>query len=265
MSLIARLRQLKVLHHAIRAFRVQRVVHAVLTRVPIVRRLAGSGVRYRIQHLESFVMADEIFGARCYAEPFARKPVQSFIDVGSNVGYFVCFAAEATGSRDIVGLAVDANAEMVEETRWHVETNALHRVRVAHGAAGFGPEVSEVTFFVAASNVASSAQPHQNPQVPEKGRLVETRVPTIQLASAWRAHAGDAPVDLLKIDVEGSELELIRNSAELLRITSSIVLEWHKWVVSLSEVEAALEPHGFHLGVIISEDRDAGVGLFVRD
>jgi FkbM family methyltransferase len=263
LSIVASLRRLNILHHAIRVLRIQRVAHAVLARFPVTRRLP-SGVKYRLQHLESFVMADEIFGARCYAEPFAHGPVRSFIDIGSNVGYFVCFAAESAGDRDVIGLAVDANAEMVEETRWHIEANGLKRVHATVGAAGFGPDVSEVTFFVAASNVASSAQPRQNPRVPEKGKVIERRVPAIQLASAWRAHAGDTPVDLLKIDVEGSELELIRNNAELLGITRSIVLEWHKWVVTLPEVEAALGPHGFRLGTVISEDQDAGVGFFVR-
>jgi hypothetical protein len=112
--------------------------------------------------------------------------------------------------------------------------------------------------------VASSAQPRQNPRVPEKGQLIERRVPAIQLAATWKAHAGEMPVDLLKIDVEGSELDLIRNNAELLAITRSIVLEWHKWVVALPDVEAALAGHGFRLGSVISEDQDAGVGFFVR-
>jgi FkbM family methyltransferase len=263
-SFLRRLVKLSVLHHLVRVFRVQALVHGLLTRFPLVRTLPRSGGRYRVQHLESFVMADEIFGARCYADAFEPAAVRSFIDVGCNVGYFVCFAADVTRNRVIVGLAVDASPAMVEETRWHVDINGLTRVAVAAGVVGFGPEVEEVTFFAAASNVASSAQPRQNPRVPEKGMRVETRLPTIQLLSAWREHAGEMPVDLLKIDVEGSELDVIRTNSELLGITRAVVLEWHNWVVKLEDVQLALGPHGFHLSRIISEDEDAGVGLFVR-
>jgi FkbM family methyltransferase len=264
-SLIRRLLRHNALHHAIRVMRVQQIVRGLLTRLPIVRRLPGNGIRYRLQHLESFVMADEIFAARCYGPAFNGPPIRSFIDVGCNVGYFVCFAAEATGNRGIVGLAVDGSGEMARETRWHVDANDLKRVKVLEGVAGFAPEVREVTFFVSASNVASSAQPRANPRVPVKGKTVEKRVPTVQLLEAWQSHAGDAPVDLLKIDVEGSELELIRHNAPLLAITRSIVIEWHRWVVQRSDVEAALAPHGFRLEQVMSEDADAGVGYFVRD
>ena len=73
------------------------------------------------------------------------------------------------------------------------------------------------------------------------------------------------PVDVLKIDIEGSELDAIATNSELLKITSSVVLEWHKWVVSLDQVKLALRSHGFHLRTIINEDHNTGLGLFVRD
>lgn len=263
-SLVRRLVRQKFLHHLIRVFRIQSLFRVALRARPIVRRLPRTGIRYRIRHLESIVMADEIFGAECYAAAFDGRDVMTFIDAGCNVGFFACYAAERAGRRDVVGLMVDAAPDMVEESRWHIEANGLSRVRAVQGAIGFPPDVREVTFFVAASNVASSAQPRQNPRVPAKGELVESRVPTIQLLDAWRAHAGDAMVDLLKLDVEGSEIEALRTNAALLEITRAVVLEWHKWVVALDEVKGVLTTRGFRLDRVISEDEDAGLAFFVR-
>jgi FkbM family methyltransferase len=263
-SLVRRLVKHRWLHHVIRVFRVQAMVNGVLSFKPLVRRTPKLGIRYRIRYLEGGVVADEIFAAQGYAPAFAGRAVRSFIDLGCNVGYFCCFAAEATQSRDLVGLAVDANRAMVAETRWHLAENQLDRVRAVHGVVGLEPGVKEATFFVAASNVASSAQPHQNPLVPQKGKLRAEVVPAVDLLALWKEQAGDMRVDLLKIDVEGSELDVIRNSAGLLAITEALVIEWHKWVVTQSAVEAALALHGFRLTQLVSDDENAGVGVFAR-
>jgi FkbM family methyltransferase len=263
-SLVRRLVRQRFLHHVIRVFRIQAIVRLALTVRPVIRRLPRTGVRYRIRHLESLVMADEIFRANCYAAAFDGRDVKTFIDAGCNVGFFACYAAERAGGRDVAGLMVDASPDMVEESRWHISANGLTNVRAVQGAIGFPPDVREVTFFVAASNVASSAQPRQNPRVPAKGETLESRVPTIQLIDAWRDHAGNACVDLLKLDVEGSEIEAIRTNAALLKVTRAVVLEWHKWVVTIDQVTAALAEHGFHLERVISEDEDAGLAFFVR-
>jgi FkbM family methyltransferase len=263
-SLLRRLVRQRFLHHLIRVFRIQALVRLALTVRPVVRRLPRTGIQYRIRHLESLVMADEIFRANCYAAAFEGRDVKTFIDAGCNVGFFACYAAEQAGGRDIIGLMVDASPDMVEESRWHISANGLTRVRAVQGAIGFPADVHEVTFFMAASNVASSAQPRQNPRVPAKGDLVESRVPTIQLIDAWRQHAGDAAIDLLKLDVEGSEIDAIRTNGALLKITRAVVLEWHKWVVTIDQVTTTLAEHGFQLERVISEDEDAGLAFFVR-
>jgi hypothetical protein len=42
------------------------------------------------------------------------------------------------------------------------------------------------------------------------------------------------------------------------------VLEWHKWVTSLDEIEAMLGERGFVRRNIITEDSHAGVAVFDR-
>ena len=260
-TFITKLAGMPVVHKAIRALRLQQIAKTALGVMPLRRTLENSGCEYRIRHLESLLMADEIFSRKIYGEAFEDRDVETFIDLGANVGYFTLYAAEHTGRRDLVGLAVDANAICTSEVSWHVDHNHLN-TKVMTGVAGYPPGVSTATFYVNPSNVASSAQPDLNPDVPSKGTSEAVTMPAIDVAAEWKKIAGDKRVHLLKVDVEGFECDLIRNSTELLSLTDRLVLEWHKWVTSLDEIEALLAERGFERRTIISEDPHCGVAIF---
>jgi FkbM family methyltransferase len=261
---MTRLAGMPIVHRAIRVLRVQQVAASLLSVHPITRRLRKSGCDYRIRFLESLLVADEIFAREIYREAFEDRDVRTFIDLGANVGFFTVYAADFTGLRDLVGLSVDANSAMTDEVQWHVSHNRLVGTTVRTGVAGYPPGVTTATFFLNPSNVASSAQPLLNPDVPAKGEGVPQTVPAIDVAAEWKTVAGDRRVNLLKVDVEGFECDLIRNSAELLSLTDRIVIEWHKWVTSLHEIESLLCARGFVQCRIISEDVHAGVAVFDR-
>lgn len=251
-------------HHALRVLRLQSIARAGLSLRPIVRRLPGTGLQYRVRHLESLLLADEIFKRGVYEDAFAGIEIRTFVDLGSNVGYFPVFAAQRTGHRDLVGLAVDADESMARETSWHAEHNRLTRTTVVHGLVGYPKDQKSATFYVNASNVASSAQPIENPNVPSKGKTRKTTVPTVDLLTEWRKVGGDSRISLLKIDVEGFEVQVLGTIAAVLDLTDSIVIEWHRWVTSKEEIEKILLPHGFHLAKVIHEDIHAGIGVFRR-
>lgn len=258
---ITRLAGMPAVHHAIRILRVQPMAAKALSLRPVRRRLP-KGVEYRVRFLESFLMADEIFSRQIYKEAFEGIDTHSFIDVGSNVGYFPCFAAELTGRRDLLGLAVDGNRTMADETRWHLEHNELTNVRSVWGIVGYPNDVKEATFYLNPSNVASSAQPVLNPNVPSKGTSKAIATPTVDLARAWKEHAGDRKIDVLKIDVEGFEREVLKTCGDVLEKTKSVVIEWHKWITTQDEVEALLRDRGFVRFRNISEDPHCGVAVY---
>ncbi len=252
-----------IVHRAIRRFHVQQVAEKALAVIPLRRRLKNSGCVYRVRYLESVLMADEIFARHIYREAFDGRDVRTFVDLGANVGYFTLYAAEFTKRRDLVSLAVDANESCTDEVRWHVERNRLS-TKVMTGVAGYPRDVTSATFYVNNSNVASSAQPVLNPDVPSKGDSVPVTVAAVDVAREWKAIAGDARIDLLKVDVEGFECDLIRNSTDLLGMTDRLVIEWHKWVTTIDEVERLLNERNFVRKTIISEDPHCGVAVFDR-
>jgi FkbM family methyltransferase len=263
-TLITRLAGMPLVHKAIRVLRVQQVAATALGIRPLKRRLKKTGCEYRVKFLESVLMADEIFARQIYRAAFEDREIRTFVDIGSNVGYFTLYAAEYTGKKDLLGLAVDAAEKMSDEVQWHVDKNRLTNTRVRTGVAGYPPGVTTATFFVNPSNVASSAQPNLNPDVPSKGESVAVTVPAVDVAAEWKSHAGDRRIDLLKVDVEGFELDLIRNSTELLALTDRLVLEWHKWVTTLDEIDGMLASRGLVRRTVITEDEHAGVAVYDR-
>jgi FkbM family methyltransferase len=248
-------------HIAIRRLRLVELATAMLKLRPLRRTLPG-GVRYRVRYGESLLMEDEIFKRQVYRDPFEGRPVRSFIDLGSNVGYFTCYAMDRTGA-DVVGLAVDANPQMAAETAWHLEQNARPRVKGVWAVVGYPLELEQAPFYLNPSNVSGSATV-LNPNIPAKGAQQEITVSTVDLDRAWREHAGELPVDVMKVDVEGFELKVLETIPGLLARTNAVVLEWHKWITERKPVDDLLAAAGLELVRVVTEDPHCGVAFYRR-
>jgi FkbM family methyltransferase len=248
-------------HRAIKSLRLVELASKVLSVRPLRRKLPR-GSQYRVRYGESLLMADEIFRREVYRDPFEGRRPKTFIDLGSNVGYFTCYAADWIG-RDAIGLAVDANPKMAEETRWHIEHNGWSSVKGLWAVVGFPTDVAEAPFFINPSNISGSATV-LNPNIPPKGPQTEINVQTVDLERAWREHAGDREVDVMKVDVEGFEVKVLETIPGLLKRTHSIVLEWHKWITPREPVDEILGRAGLRFVKVVTEDPHCGVAFYQR-
>jgi hypothetical protein len=68
----------------------------------------------------------------------------------------------------------------------------------------------------------------------------------------------------LKIDIEGSEKTFLQTDQQFLRRVDSIILEWHKWIVSRAEVETMLGERGFRLVEVLEELPQTGIAWYQR-
>src|SRR5207249_4796467 len=102
-------------------------------------------------------------------------------------------------------------------------------------------------FHLHQSSAASSVLPYEpGKQLPIKGRIRDITVPAVSVSAEWHRTFGDAPVDLMKVDIEGLELDLARYEAAFLHASvRRIILEWHKWCVELRQLDRQLEASGF--------------------
>ena len=263
-SLIVRLSGQRWVHRVVAALSIYRLVGPVLARFPMQRRITPTGMVYRITSLDQLGVADELFVQRTYAAALDVGPISSLVDLGCNAGWFPIWLESELPNPRRSGLLVDANERMVVEARWHLNRNGLKHYRVEFGAVGLPPSTPAAVFHILPSASQSSLLEHQaDKQLPVKGRITDVTVPAIAIGRAWRAHFGDAPVDLLKLDIEGNELDFIRYEGEFLRErVRAILLEWHKWHVSIDDLDAALGGLGFARRGTFAENELTGVAVY---
>ena len=122
----------------------------------------------------------------------------------------------------------------------------------------------EASFFLHTSNICSAAiPPDTNPD--SSATWTQVTVPCVNFTENWRKHFGNESCDLLKIDIEGSELDFLRNEAPFLKSVQTILIEWHKWRVSLNELKTFLTTNDFSLKTILHEDAERGTAVFAKN
>lgn len=251
------------LHKLVAALRIYPASGLFLRRFPLQRRLEPSGLVYRVTSLDQISIEYGIFAVEEYAPALEGRRVETFIDLGCNAGWFALWLISRAGTTRFRGLLVDAHPGMAAEAAWHMKRNGLS-FPVVHGAAGLPEADSSTTFHLHPSTSASSVLAYQpGKQHPVKGRITEVKVPAVSVASEWTKRFGDATVDLLKVDIEGMELDFAKHeSAFLKQRVRALIVEWHKWSVSLPQLDKQLESAGFmRLGVPM-ESETTGVALY---
>jgi FkbM family methyltransferase len=263
-ELIFRLAGSEMLRKTVKFLRLHLLVNWWLSYFPVVKTLPASGVRYRARRVESLSLSMEMFDKdELYSTSDLPAEIRTFADLGCNVGYFTCWLCDRMNSRQMQGLMVDANTEAVEDAMWHVKANHLANVHVLHGLVGTENKRGQASFFLHASNVCSTATPPDT-ALNTANTWKRVQVPCVNLEENWQLYFGDMPCDLLKVDIEGSEMDFFHNEPVFLKRARAILIEWHKWRVTFAEVEAFLSQQGFALKKILHDSDGLGTALFVR-
>lgn len=147
-------------------------------------RIIGEGRPYELSMLED--MASRV------------QPGQLVLDVGANIGNHALYMAMVSGSEVI---AFEPNAELCDALRRSIDENgAGDRVTVRQCAVG------------AANGKGRFAEIHLDNIGAQSVKVGEGDIDIVTLDSL----AFDAPVKLIKIDVEGMELDVLRGASKLL-------------------------------------------------
>lgn len=141
-----------------------------------------------------------------------------FVDVGAHVGYFTLLAGRRVGPEGAV-LSIEPNPVALGHLRQNVDRSGLRNVQVAHTACG--DSCDPVRLYLHTESNSSMASLSADNAT--SGAAVDVPCTTLDKLCKER---GLSCVSLVKIDVEGAELSVLRGMERILReMRPVIVLE----------------------------------------
>lgn len=203
------------------------------------RLRSGLTISIRPRPSRDYDTAYEIFFLRLYRVELDAATVRYIVDLGGNVGYSVLFWCSNYPRAQVV--TVEPHPVHCASLRRHLLDNGYSdRVQLLDAAAGSASGAA----FLTDEDDASSVIDHDK-GIPGGG-LIEVR--KIDIFKS----IGDRNVDILKMDIEGSEYEILSDSRfeTLAARTRCIIIEWHQRAaehLGLDWCRQRLEQSGFQV------------------
>ena len=190
---------------------------------------------------------------RTFIETFLR-PGQTFLDCGANVGYFSIVAGHRVGPTGRV-LAVEANP-----TTFGLLSDNLRLNGFGDGVhCALTNEPGDVTLHMsrAGGDVYSSLRREGI----NNGQDVESFVVPGRLLDDVLADRKIDRVDMVKVDIEGAELDVLRSAPRLMEIDRPLIIceygmnTWPAFGASFEQLLAMLEVRNYAVGVFDTRAR----------
>ena len=211
-------------------------------------RLRGQPLCYRFNRgdLQSLkeVWLEEVY--RC-ALPFRATTV---LDLGANIGLASVWLARHFRPTHVLAVEpVEANAEIAAKNL------LINRVPGAVVTAAVGREEGKAKFVLRqASNVGSIS-------TDALAGDIEVKVQSIQ---GLLSQLPNRTADLVKMDIEGTERELLRGDLSWLEQVRALIVEFHDTQTVVDELINNVMRAGFRYSPL-NEDRQENLGCFVRN
>lgn len=143
------------------------------------------------------------------------KPGDVFLDIGANIGYFSLLIANSAPTVKVISF--EPVRDIFQQLKENIALNNTKNVTVFNAAVGETKEEKEI-FVSGADNLGMSSF-----QQPENFSGKKELVQVITLDD-WFHRAGLAKIDIIKLDVEGSELNALKGMKQVLESFKPIVI-----------------------------------------
>src|SRR5262245_22491301 len=230
---------------------VDAIANALSYRVPIWTRL-GNGLKIRVAWND---MIGRCICESSYYEPDTVRLIEQVLvegdvifDVGAHVGQYTLVASRRVGPRGQVH-SFEPDSRTFAWLAENVRVNQLSNVTLNQSAVAADHEPKPL-YFSTSSDIGSNSLALQRPhQQTGRSELVECTT-----LDAYRASHRLRSVDLIKADVEGAELWMLRGAKEILRSPRppTLVLEFEEerqraFGSSCAQLAEELQQHGYDL------------------
>ncbi len=227
--------------------------------------LGGIEIRFSISH---FTMHGFWFQGIIYEEATLRALKQklragsTFVDIGSNAGYFSVIAGMIVGAAGKVH-SFEPNPAVFARLQRHVTANHLETTVESHQLALSDADLGAAQLFVPINrhnDGLASILPFDGKGTDQRNGAVETVSVACTSFDCFAARLQLTAVDLMKIDVEGAEDKVINGMREFLsrHPPKTIILETPRD----SDAFKALKDHGYSVRLLDRHDSGNGNYLF---
>lgn len=164
------------------------------------------------------------------------RPRDCFVDCGANVGYFTFLAASLVGQWGKV-VAIDPNPYCIERMQATIDVGGYNQVELVNAAVGAEP--SEMPFNVATDPMYSSFSDLNQLAFTRTESTVTVQVRRVDDVLAPYLDDPEARIRIMKIDVEGAELEVLQGAQKTMKGKKAdyIFLELHPQQLGLRGVD----------------------------
>ncbi len=198
--------------------------------LPAVRRLHGQTLRLHPRFLTSKL--DAIESEVMHWMRQSLRSGSTALDIGANVGLHTVYMAKLVGGTGMVA-AFEPSPANVRLLRYHVQVNNLAQAQVVQKAVSNRDSGTLPFFLLNGGDHSSNSLTFGRENVPNIDQALHQarRATEVEVVSVDRfcADANAAP-DLIKIDVEGAELQVLQGAARTLdSVRPKIILAIHPW------------------------------------
>jgi FkbM family methyltransferase len=212
---------------------------------------------FTLSTIDARFLYDEIFRAGCY-DDIGLPGGSLVVDVGANIGMFALFVKLRYPDAEI--LAFEPAPQSAAVLRQNIGLHHLDGVQVSEIALGATAERAAPFTYYPAIPANSTRYPQ------EKDLQMSVMARTYSAKAVQRLHTGqqitvavdrlsvflhaDRPVDLLKVDVEGGELDVLLGiDPAHWPLIRQVILEVHDFNGRLAAICALLRRHGLEPSV----------------
>ena len=264
---LSRLREVAVCYRETRQWKAVTFAYLGLRklRFPYILHLR-SGQTLAIEEVTDIVIFWLVFVRRHYPVNASDRVI---VDIGANIGLFTIYAAREAKSSQI--LAVEPFPDSCQRLRNHVHENRLlDRVVVVNCAIAAERGGGEMD---AANGIPSQYRRIDNAatatlNTKHRGVAALENIPGVVVEQKTLSdildHV-DGDVDLVKMNIHGSEYSVLMNSASVLRRVHRITVQYHEFPAAANLGKAQLFSYLEKAGLRVVVDRDThrGAGLAV--
>ena len=184
-------------------------------------QLAERGpIRVHPAYFRHGLQKDDDFVFKTLAE--AIRPGYTVLDIGANLGLTALVASARTGPQGRV-VAFEPSPPNLAMLHYHLQKNRAGNVTVEPSCVGSTTGKTEFSLINEGSHSSNSITFSRKAEVPFVGTALQQVVVPVTTVDAYCAANGLTP-QVIKIDVEGAELEVLLGAAETIRSARPVIL-----------------------------------------